>query len=106
MWMLMLLVALAGLGLAWIHGSTPRVVIVDLGPPNRIVVVDRLHTLATLQRLIRGADVERVVIRCPPEMPYDSLVRVVRAVEGAGVHQIHFATVKSGPPPSSRPAGP
>jgi hypothetical protein len=103
---LMLLVALVGLGLAWVKWSVPRVAVIDLGPPNRIVVEQRPYTVATLGRFIRSEGVERVVVRCSPEMPYNSVAQILRAIEGAGVRKIHLTTAKCGLPPNSRAPGP
>jgi hypothetical protein len=98
--MLMLIVALAGLGFAWMAVRARRVAVVDLGPPDLIAVGDRPHTLASLQSYIRASHVDEVVIQCPVDMPFDSLMRVVRAIQQGGLHHIRFAKVSSRPNPA------
>lgn len=102
---LMLAIALLGLGFAWVAGQARRVALIDLGPPDLIAVGDRAHTPTSLRAYIRAARVEEVVLRCPGDMPYDSVSRVLRAIEEAGVHQIQIRLDPTNGPPKPIPRG-
>jgi hypothetical protein len=87
----MLIVALAGVCFAWFALSGRGVAIVDVGPPDLIAVGDTPCDLPTLQHYIRASGVGEVIVRCPSNMPLDSLLRITRAIEAAGLHRIRFS---------------
>ena len=99
---LMLVVALLALLFAWVADRAKQVAVVDLGPPDLIAVGDRQHSLASLQGYIRASRVKQVVIRVPNNMPYNSLMTVVQAIEAGGLHQIQFSTPAQPPNPALR----
>jgi hypothetical protein len=88
---LMLMVAMVALWLAWQAERARRVAVVDVGPPDLVAVGDRQHTLASLRARIQRSGVQEVIIRCPTNMPFNSLIRVVDSIKAAGVHEIAFS---------------
>jgi hypothetical protein len=104
--MSMLMVALFGLGSAWLAGRQPRVAVVDLGAPNVVAVGGRPQTLSSLPGYLRGSRAREVVIRSPSDMPYDAVVRVCQAIEAAGIRQIRLSAAPASPGPVQPPSRP
>jgi hypothetical protein len=97
---MMLIAALAGVWLAWTSQRLRRVAIIDLEAPDIISVGDRQHTLASFGVYIRNSRAREAVIRSSSDMPFDSLMRVVKSIEAAGIHEIRFSPLDKPPSPS------
>jgi hypothetical protein len=101
---LKLVVAFIGSYLAWIVDRSRRVATIDGIAPDVIVVGDVSHSPESLENALTGSSVKKAVFRVETSVPYSNLLRVVKAVESAGVHDIHFSSL--GKPKSSLQAGP
>jgi hypothetical protein len=104
---LLLVIALAGLYLAWVVDRARRVAVIDLGAPDNIAVGGDRHTPESIQKLIAGSSVTEVVIRAQTNVPYIQVLRVARAVEAAGVDKIRVTVLSNPASPAllqSRPA--
>ena len=82
---MMLVIAMLGLWFYAVVDSKRRVVVIDVGPPDLIAVGDRLYTVESLQRLLKGRSVD-VSVRCQSNVPWSFLSRVFAAISEAKVH--------------------
>ncbi len=99
----MLLIATLALWFAWASELSRSVITVDLAAPDLIAVGDRPHSLESLERYVKRSHFNQAVVRCDTNVPADSVMKTVRAIETAGVYRFRFTETSVKVNPAMRP---
>jgi biopolymer transport protein ExbD len=76
--LLMLMIALLAVSFSWMAMRSRHIAVIDVTAPNRVAFGDRAYDLPSLQKDLSSRHAGKVVIRAASNVPYRSLLQVVK----------------------------